>query len=93
MDHSESRPDNAGYQMIQTLNQIGIPTTLIMDCAVAHYLHQVDAVFVGMFFSSLGFFFRTFTLLAMINKGAEAVVENGGIVNKIGTFQIAIAAR
>ena len=57
--------------MIATLNKMGIPTTLIMDSAVSHYLHKVDAVLVG----------------------AEAVVENGGIVNKIGTFQIAIVAR
>lgn len=28
----------------------------------------------------------------MVFVGAEGVVENGGIVNKIGTFQIALVA-
>lgn len=29
----------------------------------------------------------------MVLVGAEAVVENGGVINKLGTYQIAIAAR
>ncbi|KAG1433512.1 hypothetical protein G6F57_022095 [Rhizopus arrhizus] len=29
----------------------------------------------------------------MVFVGAEGVVENGGIVNKIGTFQIALVAK
>ena len=57
--------------MVKELDDMGIPTIFITDCAVAHYLAQeVDMVFVG----------------------AEMVVENGGIVNKIGTYQIAIIA-
>lgn len=57
--------------MAKELDQIGVPTILISDCAVAHYMAQeVDMVFVG----------------------ADMVVENGGIVNKIGTYQISIIA-
>lgn len=29
----------------------------------------------------------------MVFVGAEGVVENGGVVNKIGTFQIALVAK
>ena len=29
----------------------------------------------------------------MVLVGAEAVVENGGIINKLGSYQIAIAAK
>ncbi len=29
----------------------------------------------------------------MVVVGAEAVVENGGIVNKLGTYQIAVCAK
>ena len=29
----------------------------------------------------------------MVLMGAEAVVENGGIVNKLGTYQIAVCAK
>merc|ERR1712137_1282934 len=67
---TESQPDCAGHRMLQELARIQVPTVHIADSAVAHYLSQVDMVFVG----------------------AEAVVENGGIINKIGTYQIAIIA-
>lgn len=57
--------------MAKELDQIGVPTIFISDCAVAHYMAQeVDMVFVG----------------------ADMVVENGGIINKIGTYQISIIA-
>ena len=29
----------------------------------------------------------------MVLVGAEAVVENGGVVNKLGTYQIALCAK
>lgn len=29
----------------------------------------------------------------MVLVGAEGVVENGGVINKLGTYQIAICAR
>lgn len=29
----------------------------------------------------------------MVLVGAEAVVENGGVINKLGTYQIAVVAR
>ena len=29
----------------------------------------------------------------MVMVGAEGVVENGGVINKLGTYQIAICAR
>ena len=29
----------------------------------------------------------------MVLVGAEAVVENGGIINKLGTYNIALAAK
>jgi len=29
----------------------------------------------------------------MVLAGAEGVVENGGVINKLGTYQIAVCAR
>ena len=49
----------------------GIPTTVVLDSAMAYAMESVDLVIVG----------------------AEGVVENGGIVNKMGTYGLGIAAR
>lgn len=68
---TESRPDNAGYQMARELDSLSIPVSFIMDSAAAHMMLQAHFVLVG----------------------AEAVVENGGIINKIGTYQIAMVAK
>jgi translation initiation factor eIF-2B subunit alpha len=57
--------------MANRLAELGIPVTVIMDTAVAHYMDRVDVVLVG----------------------ASAVVENGGIINKVGTYQVAIVAK
>ncbi|GMF57579.1 unnamed protein product [Phytophthora fragariaefolia] len=55
----------------EELAKVGIPTTVILDSAVAYYMEQVDIVIVG----------------------AEGVVENGGIVNSIGTYSTAVIAQ
>ncbi|KAL6756073.1 hypothetical protein V8C86DRAFT_125810 [Haematococcus lacustris] len=68
---TEGRPDGTGLRMADALAKMGIPTTIILDSAVAYALERVDMVLVG----------------------AEAVVENGGIINKLGTYQIAICAK
>lgn len=69
---TEGRPNpNSGCRMAEVLISYGIPTTLILDSAVAYMMERIDMVLVG----------------------SEGVVENGGIINKIGTFQIATVAK
>jgi translation initiation factor eIF-2B subunit alpha len=68
----EGRPDASGAKSAASCYaKAGIPTTVILDSAMAHVMERVDMVIVG----------------------AEGVVENGGIINKIGTYAMAIAAK
>jgi len=68
---TEGRPDGTGLQTARALDELGIPTTLILDSGAAYAMDKADMVLVG----------------------AEAVVENGGVVNKLGTYQIALCAK
>ncbi|KAF4318094.1 hypothetical protein BBO99_00003921 [Phytophthora kernoviae] len=68
---TEGRSNGSGVGTAEKLAEVGIPTTVILDSAVAYYMEQVDIVIVG----------------------AEGVVENGGIVNSIGTYSIAVIAQ
>lgn len=68
---TEGRPDYAGFRLARELVKAGIPATVILDSAVAHYMERVDTVLLN----------------------ADGVVENGGIINKIGSYQIAIMAK
>ena len=68
----EGRPDASGAKAAsQMYAKAGIPTTIVLDSAMAYVMEKVDMVIVG----------------------AEGVVENGGIINKIGTYAVAIAAK
>jgi len=68
----EGRPDAGGARAAANVYaKMGIPTTVVLDSAMAYVMEKVDMVLVG----------------------AEGVVENGGIVNKIGTYGLAIAAK
>jgi len=68
----EGRPDASGAKAAsQIYAKAGIPTTVVLDSAMAYVMERVDMVIVG----------------------AEGVVENGGIINKIGTYSLAIAAK
>ncbi len=68
----EGRPDASGAKAAaKVYAKAGIPTTVVLDSAVAYVMERVDMVIVG----------------------AEGVVENGGIINKIGTYGMAIAAK
>lgn len=49
----------------------GVPTTVVLDSAVAYAIDKVDFVLVG----------------------SEAVVESGGLINAVGSNQIAIIAK
>ncbi|KAG3004848.1 hypothetical protein PC121_g18562 [Phytophthora cactorum] len=68
---TEGRSNASGVSTAEELAKAGIPTTVILDSAVAYYMEQMDIVIVG----------------------AEGVVENGGIVNSIGTYSIAVIAQ
>ncbi|RMZ54930.1 hypothetical protein APUTEX25_000447 [Auxenochlorella protothecoides] len=77
---TEGRPDETGITTARALKDSGVPTSLVLDSGVGYVMEN----------------FPTFLLLArvdMVLVGAEAVVENGGVINKLGTYQIAIAAR
>ena len=68
----EGRPDASGAKAAaQMYAKAGIPTTVVLDSAMAYFMEKVDMVIVG----------------------AEGVVENGGIINKIGTYAVAITAK
>lgn len=68
---TESRPENAGEQMVKELQDNGIDAKVILDISVAYYMKDVDCVVLG----------------------ADAVCENGGVINRIGTFTIALCAK
>ncbi|KAG6854301.1 hypothetical protein C0991_008196 [Blastosporella zonata] len=55
----------------EALLAAGIPSTVILDSAVAYVMEKVDFVLVG----------------------SEAVVESGGLINAVGSNQIAIIAK
>jgi len=59
------------YAAARQFIEAGIPTKVILDCAVGALMEQVDLCIVG----------------------AEGVMENGGIINKLGTYQLAIVAK
>lgn len=67
----EGRPDASGAKAAKVYQNAGIPTTVVLDSAMAYVMERIDLVIVG----------------------AEGVVENGGIVNKIGTYALALAAK
>mmetsp|Transcript_25100 Transcript_25100/g.32595 ORF Transcript_25100/g.32595 Transcript_25100/m.32595 type:complete len:324 (+) Transcript_25100:55-1026(+) len=66
----EGRPEGSGHTAAEKYAAEGIPTTVILDSAVAYYMETVDLVIVG----------------------AEGVVEEGGVVSKVGTYQMALVA-
>ena len=53
------------------LTAAGIPSTVILDSAVAYSMDMVDFVLVG----------------------SDAVVESGGLINAVGSNQMAIIAK
>lgn len=71
---TEGRPfgeETDKYAAARQFIDAGIPTKVILDCAVGALMEQVDLCIVG----------------------AEGVMENGGIINKVGTYQVAIVAK
>ncbi|PPQ78103.1 hypothetical protein CVT25_015637 [Psilocybe cyanescens] len=68
---TEARPRGLGIKTAEVLTAAGVPSTVILDSAVAYVMDKVDFVLVG----------------------SEAVVESGGLVNAVGSNQIAIIAR
>ncbi|KIY64926.1 IF-2B-domain-containing protein [Cylindrobasidium torrendii FP15055 ss-10] len=68
---TEARPRGLGIKTAEKLTAAGIPSTVILDSAVAYTMNMVDLVLVG----------------------SEAVVESGGLVNAVGSNQIAIIAK
>lgn len=67
---AEGRPDRTGLRFSKELASIGVSVKLLIDCAVAYTMDEVDMVFFG----------------------ADGVVESGGIINMMGTYQIALVA-
>ena len=57
---------NHSINAVKQFKAAGIPTAIILDCAVGAFMDQVDLVIVG----------------------AEGVMENGGIINKVSSHRI-----
>ncbi|GLB34982.1 putative eIF-2B alpha beta delta subunits family protein [Lyophyllum shimeji] len=68
---TEARPRGLGIKTAEALTAAGIPSTVILDSAVAYVMEKVDFVLVG----------------------SEAVVESGGLINAVGSNQMAIIAK
>ncbi|TFK76474.1 nagb/rpia/CoA transferase-like protein [Pluteus cervinus] len=68
---TEARPRGLGIKTAEALTAAGVPSTVILDSAVAYVMEKVDFVLVG----------------------SEAVVESGGLINAVGSNQMAIIAR
>ena len=68
---TEARPTSTGFDYASDLAALGVPTTVVLDTAVAYYMERVDVVLVG----------------------AEGVMENGGIINRVGTLTVATCAK
>jgi translation initiation factor eIF-2B subunit alpha len=64
-------PEGYGRDQCKTFVDAGIPTQLVMSCAIASAIETTNFCIVG----------------------AELVTENGGIVNKLGTFALALCAK
>lgn len=99
----EGRPDASGAKAAKELySKAGIETTVVLDSAVGFVMENVDIVIVG----AEGKFRRHecmpfFNLphSTFLSRGTNAVhcdtgvVENGGIINKIGTYSLGIVAK
>jgi len=68
---TETRPLMQGRKTAKSLIKAKIPTTMIVDSAVASIMDDVD-VFI---------------------TGADAIIEDGSVINKIGTYTISIVAQ
>jgi len=64
-------PSNLGTKTAKLLLEANIPTRVITDASIAHYMSKVHFMLTG----------------------AESVVENGGIINTVGTYQATIVAQ
>lgn len=69
--HAEGGGDGSGQRTAAELSAMGVPVTLVQDCAVGRTMPSCDLVLLG----------------------ADGVAESGGVVNRVGTFQIAVVAK
>lgn len=99
---TESRPSCTGHRMATCLTACGIPVTVIPDAAVGHVgcsapaplLSALRGVIVSLPKCSL--LARGAQVIEKIDcclVGAEAIVESGGIINTIGTYQMAVLSK
>jgi translation initiation factor eIF-2B subunit alpha len=90
---TESRPDNDGYRTAARLAEAGIPCTVRHTAAAAAVacrsrmrLTRTQVVMdAGVGYEMAG--------VDLVMVGAEAVAESGGVINKLGTYQISLVAR
>lgn len=68
---TETRPSKQGFISAKELAEHEIPTTIVIDSAVASVMAGVDMALVG----------------------ADTILKNGDVVNKIGTLGVALAAK
>lgn len=105
---TETRPYNQGSRLTayEAVAE-GIPATLITDSMAALTMREMDITGVCLYFcvfsclllpfqydvfSARSHFSATLSLSAVV-VGADRVVANGDTANKVGTYQLAIAAK
>ena len=84
---TEARPDGSGHKMARCLNEAGIQVTIILDHAVAYSISKVRAA------TSQQQCRSRLLQVDMVLVGAAGLVENGGILNRIGTYEIGLVAK
>lgn len=100
---TEGRPTFSGYQTARELTKAGIPVTVILDSAVG-YKYVSISVLPAQALECNTLRWPPLEAIALINframmekvdlvlLGAEGVVENGGLINKVGSYQVSIVA-
>ncbi|KAJ3342182.1 translation initiation factor eIF-2B subunit alpha [Gonapodya sp. JEL0774] len=76
---TEARPSDKGQRVIDELRECNIPVQYVSGLSIQVALSSI--------------LFASKEKVDLVLTGAEGVVENGGVVNSIGTLQIAVVAK
>uniref|UniRef100_A0AAX7TXG7 Translation initiation factor eIF2B subunit alpha n=1 Tax=Astatotilapia calliptera TaxID=8154 RepID=A0AAX7TXG7_ASTCA len=99
---TESQPDAAGQHMAEALRKLNVPVTVVLDAAVGwiqmlitsdfNVMSLVNVICISFVFSVILYRY-VLEKVDLVIVGAEGVVESGGIINKIGTYQMALCSK
>uniref|UniRef100_A0A8C4QC22 Translation initiation factor eIF2B subunit alpha n=1 Tax=Eptatretus burgeri TaxID=7764 RepID=A0A8C4QC22_EPTBU len=93
---TESQPDGSGHVMAEKLRELNVPVTVILDAAVGmagQIEGKVRTSVLQAKHAQVAHSKYVMEQVDLVIVGAEGVVESGGILNKIGTYQVAVCAK